>query len=156
MVLCQDGDDLVVGSSTGRLLRLEVNEENLPVMGRNAQGPVLLRLLPGEVIIGAAAINASTDFLIASKNGLIRRIPACSIRKCSRGAIGQVIPNLLQRDELLHSLHSGNCAIVATTTQSGKSARLNTSELIEEEQKRLFPAGQKEELNELIPLWTKP
>ena len=38
VVLCQDGDDLVVGSSTGRLLRLELNEETLPVMGPSPAG----------------------------------------------------------------------------------------------------------------------
>jgi len=43
VVLCREGEELVVGSSTGRLLRLAVNEANLPVMGRNAQGPVLLQ-----------------------------------------------------------------------------------------------------------------
>ncbi len=54
-VLCLEGEELVVASSTGRLLRLTVNEANLPVMGRNAQGPVLLRLFPGETLVQASA-----------------------------------------------------------------------------------------------------
>ena len=57
VVLCRDAEEMVVGSSTGRLLRLAVNEANLPVMGRNAQGPVLLRLLPGETVVGAAGVK---------------------------------------------------------------------------------------------------
>jgi DNA gyrase subunit A len=36
VVLCQEERQLVVASSTGRMLRLEVNEANLPVMGRAA------------------------------------------------------------------------------------------------------------------------
>ncbi|MEA5412917.1 DNA topoisomerase (ATP-hydrolyzing), partial [Synechococcus sp. BA-120 BA3] len=54
VVPCREGEDLVVVTSTGRVLRLAINDTNLPVLGRTAQGPMLLRLLPGERVVGAA------------------------------------------------------------------------------------------------------
>ncbi|HCA61292.1 MAG TPA: topoisomerase IV, partial [Synechococcales bacterium UBA8647] len=61
VVMCRPGDDLAVASSTGRMLRLPVDDSTIPVMGRTAQGPVLMRLLPGESIVGAAAVAAGGD-----------------------------------------------------------------------------------------------
>ena len=52
VVMCRPGDDLAVASSTGRMLRLPIDDSTIPVMGRTAQGPVLMRLLPGESIVG--------------------------------------------------------------------------------------------------------
>ncbi|MBU6354684.1 MAG: DNA topoisomerase 4 subunit A, partial [Cyanobacteria bacterium REEB498] len=81
-VLCREGEDLVVASSTGRLLRLAVNETNLPVMGRNAQGPVLLRLLPGETVVGAVGLEPTGSVVAASRLGLIQPIPLEDLRRC--------------------------------------------------------------------------
>ena len=75
VVLCRDDEDLVVASSTGRMLRLAVNDANLPVMGRNAQGPVLLRLLPGETVVGAAGVSPDGCVLLASRSGQLKRLP---------------------------------------------------------------------------------
>jgi DNA gyrase subunit A len=46
VVLCRDDEELVVASSTSRMLRLAVNDAKLPVMGRNAQGPCAVALAP--------------------------------------------------------------------------------------------------------------
>jgi DNA gyrase subunit A len=85
VVLCHDDEELVVASSTGRMLRLAVNETNLPVMGRNAQGPVLLRLLPGETVVGAAGVSPDGFVLLASRSGQLKRMAANSLRRCQRG-----------------------------------------------------------------------
>ena len=89
VVLCRKDQELVVGSSTGRLLRLAVNEANLPVMGRNAQGPVLLRLLPGETVVGAAGVAADGSVLLASRGGQLKRLAVNSLRRCQRDFKGQ-------------------------------------------------------------------
>ena len=38
VVMCRPGDDLAVASSTGRMLRLPIDDSTIPVMGRTAQG----------------------------------------------------------------------------------------------------------------------
>ncbi|MFN5163456.1 MAG: DNA topoisomerase (ATP-hydrolyzing) subunit A, partial [Cyanobacteriota bacterium] len=88
VVPCDTGRELVVASSTGRLLRLEVNEANLPVMGRTAQGPVLLRLLPGESVVGASCVAAGDTVLLATRLGRVKRLALSELRLCQRGDLG--------------------------------------------------------------------
>ena len=104
VVLCREGQELVVGSSTGRLLCLAVNEANLPVMGRNAQGPVLLRLLPGETVVGAAGVSPEGCVLLASMR-------------------------FSQRGDQLIDLREDHSPVVAAVLSDGRSLRLDTAEL---------------------------
>ena len=128
VVLCREGEELVVGSSTSRLLRLEVNENNLPVMGRNAQGPVLLRLLPGEAVVGAAAVNANGSVLLASARGQIKRLKVDDLRQCQRGDLGQIGMRFQQRDDQLADLSEDSGAIVAAVLSDGRNQRLDASQ----------------------------
>jgi len=128
VVLCREGEELVVGSSTSRLLRLDVNENNLPVMGRNAQGPVLLRLLPGEAVVGAAAVNANGSVLLASARGQIKRLKVDDLRRCQRGDLGQIGMRFQQRDDQLADLSEDNAAIVAAVLRDGRNQRLDASQ----------------------------
>jgi DNA gyrase subunit A len=153
VVLCQDGDDLVVGSSTGRLLRLEVNEENLPVMGRNAQGPVLLRLLPGEEVIGAAAVDDNGDVWLATKHGSIKQMAAAEIRECNRGDIGQICMRFGQRDDQVVDLQSSNTRVLGALLSDGRSLRIDSAELAgSPDGTQQLGLGSKEALAELVPL----
>lgn len=125
VVLCQDGDDLVVSSSTGRLLRLEVNEENLPVMGRNAQGPVLLRLLPGEHVVSAATLKAEDSVLLATQQGLLKKLHAAEIRRCQRGDLGQICLRFEQRGDQLIDLQEFSGGLLCVILEDGQNSRIS-------------------------------
>ena len=84
-VLCRSGEELAVASSTGRMLRLPIDDTAVPLMGRTAQGPVLMRLLPGESIVGAAAAASGSDLLLISQQGQLKRLAMGSLRRCQRG-----------------------------------------------------------------------
>ena len=131
VVLCQDGDDLVVGSSTGRLLRLEVNEENLPVMGRNAQGPVLLRLLPGEEVIGAAAVSDGVELVLGSQKGTLVMInPTLALRKCERGSLGQICIRFQNKsDTVIDFCVTRRNQLLSVVCRGSNNQRINTSSL---------------------------
>ncbi|MFM2173197.1 MAG: hypothetical protein RLZZ54_1124 [Cyanobacteriota bacterium] len=129
VVLCREGQELVVGSSTGRLLRLAVNEANLPVMGRNAQGPVLLRLLPGETVVGAAGVSPEGCVLLASRLGQLKRLSVASLRRCQRGDLGQIGVRFSQRGDQLIDLREEHNSVVAGVLSDGRSLRLDTAEL---------------------------
>jgi len=129
VVLCRDGDDLVVASSTGRLLRLTVNEGNLPLMGRNAQGPVLLRLLPGETVVGAAAVGAGESVLLASGRGQIRRLALADLRLCQRGDLGQIGLRFQERGDQVVDLRPAAVPLLAALLSDGRSLRLKPEEL---------------------------
>jgi DNA gyrase subunit A len=112
VVVCDEQQDLVVASSTGRLLRLAVNEANLPVMGRAAQGPVLLRLLPGERVVGAAVAPADGQVLLATRQGRVKRLAMASLRPCQRGDLGQIGIRFLDREDQLVDLRPDGTPLV--------------------------------------------
>ena len=128
-VLCRDSQDLVVASSTGRLLRLAVNETNLPVMGRNAQGPVLLRLLPGEAVVGAVGLAEGGSVVMASRQGLIQQLPLDNLRRCQRGDIGQIGVRFEQRGDQLVDLCNGSQPLLGVLLADGRSLRLDAASL---------------------------
>jgi DNA gyrase subunit A len=154
-VLCRDTQDLVVASSTGRLLRLAVNEANLPVMGRNAQGPVLLRLLPGEAVVGAVGVTHDDSVLLASGQGLIKRLAVASLRRCQRGDIGQIGVRFEQRGDQLVDLCGGHQPLLGALLADGRSLRLEANNLNADEDAaggQALGLGAKDQLLELIPL----
>ena len=155
VVLCRDGEDLVVASSTGRLLRLAVNETNLPLMGRNAQGPVLLRLLPGEAVVGAAAVGAGESVLLASGRGQLRRLAMADLRQCQRGDLGQIGLRFQERGDQVVDLRPAAVPLLAALLSDGRSLRLKPDELpaaVSSEQGWLCDLGPGSSLGELVPL----
>ena len=154
-VLCRDTQDLVVASSTGRLLRLAVNEANLPVMGRNAQGPVLLRLLPGEAVVGAVGVTHDDSVLLASGQGLIKRLAVASLRRCQRGDIGQIGVRYEQRGDQLVDLCGGSQPLLGVLLADGRSLRLDATSLGPDsgtDAATKLSLGPKDQISELVPV----
>jgi DNA gyrase subunit A len=155
VVVCRDGDALVVGTSTGRLLRLLVDDSTIPTMGRTAQGPVLLRLLPGETVVGTACGPADGDLLLASLQGQIKRLPVASLRLGQRGDLGQIGLRFSQRDDQLSDLQDSASKLVAIVLKDGRSVRLATDSLEAQDCSgagETFALKSDEAINELIPL----
>ena len=134
VVPCDTGRDLVVASSTGRVLRLSVNDANLPVMGRTAQGPVLLRLLPGETVVGATCVAPGGSVLLATALGRIKRLAVSELRLCQRGDLGQIGLRFLDRGDRLVDLQGDGCAVLAVQLSGApsRSRRLLTADLVVE------------------------
>jgi len=154
VVMCRPDDDLAVASSTGRMLRLPIDDSTIPLMGRTAQGPVLMRLLPGESIVGAAsAAAAGGDVLLISKLGQLKRLGIDHLRRCQRGAIGEIGLRFEQRNDALTDLRS-TTARLSVETQAG-SLRLQSDALPVEDgrgtgQQLKLPKGQT--VQRLLPL----
>jgi len=84
----QIGQQLVLATTNGRILRFEVNDEQLPLMGRTAQGNQALRLSRREHLIGCAALAVDDHLLLVSEQGYRKRLPVSAIRRGNRGDIG--------------------------------------------------------------------
>lgn len=99
---CPDeGVSLVVATSCGRLLRLEVNPDLLQELDSPAGAP-LLRLLPHETIVGAACCGGTSQLLLATRHGQLKRLPVEQLAPNRRGDLGQIGLRFLERsDELL-------------------------------------------------------
>ena len=157
VVPCDTGRELVVASSTGRLLRLEVNEANLPVMGRTAQGPVLLRLLPGESVVGASCVAAGDTVLLATRLGRVKRLALTELRLCQRGDLGQIGLRFLERDDRVVDLQGGGSGVVGVllTGTPSRSLRLLAGDLTAEDvggSGLNLPLPQGSTIEALIPL----
>ena len=156
VVICREGGEVVIASSTARLLRLAVNDSNLPLMGRTAQGPMLMRLLPGETIVGAADVGTNATVLMASRLGQIKRLDVSQLRTCLRGDLGQIGLQFLQRSDALVDLQPEAGAIVGVRLSPGDgSLRLAAQELQAEGPSSAglqlpLPTGQT--VRELVPL----
>ncbi|MFM7548225.1 MAG: DNA topoisomerase (ATP-hydrolyzing) subunit A [Cyanobacteriota bacterium] len=156
VVPCREGEDLVVASSTGRLLRLTVNEANLPLMGRNAQGQMLMRLLPGERVSGAACGPADDgSVLLATAGGQVKKLAVSELRLCQRGDLGQIGLRFELRGDQLVDLCSGCADLVAVRISDTRNLRLATTKLEPTDRAgrgTLLPLGAGDEIQELIPL----
>jgi DNA gyrase subunit A len=130
-VACREDEELVVASSTGRMLRLAINEANLPVMGRMAQGPTLMRLLPGERVVGAATSPASGDVMLASRLGQLKRLAVESLRLCQRGDLGQIGLRFLDRSDELVDLQGPGAVVIGVLLAggNGRSLRLKFAQV---------------------------
>ena len=128
-VICREHSDLVLVSSMGRLLRLPVNDSVLPKMGRLAQGPMTMRLLPGEELVGSLAINvAETDptLLLVSRQGQMTRIDVTSLRRCQRGDLGMMAVALSSDEDGVIGLCSG-AALAGIVTNQKRHGRLDAA-----------------------------
>jgi DNA gyrase subunit A len=159
VVPCQEGRDLVVASSTGRLLRLAVNEANLPVMGRTAQGPPLLRLLPGEAVVGAACVAGGGEggVVLASRGGQLKRLRLADLRLCQRGDLGLIGLRFHSRGDVLVDLCGDDASLIGLRLEggAGRSARLRPGDLPAEDGAGTglqLPLAASESLLELVPL----
>jgi DNA gyrase subunit A len=135
VVACNEGRELVVASSTGRLLRLAVRDTTLPLLGRAAQGPMLLRLLPGEQVVGAACVAAEASVLLATGQGRLKRLAVEEIRPCQRGDLGQIGLRLVERSDRVVDLRGGDGSVVGVLLAGGapgaapRSLRLLSADL---------------------------
>ena len=124
VVACREDEELVVASSTGRMLRLAINETTLPVMGRMAQGPTLMRLLPGERVVGAASSPASGNVVLASRLGQLKRLALESLRLCQRGDLGQIGLRFLDRSDELVDLQGPGPSVMGVVLAGGNNRSL--------------------------------
>ncbi|MCF8134726.1 MAG: DNA topoisomerase 4 subunit A [Synechococcus lacustris] len=153
-VICKETDNLIVASSTGRSLRLPIDENNVPLMGRTAQGPTLMRLLPGETIVGAAVTAADAEVLLISALGQLKKLAVSNLRLCQRGDLGEIALRFSNRNDQLVDLRACDVELVAVETQTG-SIRLQTDSLLAEDSRGTglnLELPKTEKVTRLLPL----
>ena len=94
---------LVVATSCGRLLRLDVTPELLQELAGSTGAP-LLRLLPRETIVGVACCGEASQLLLATRHGQLKRLPVEQLAPNRRGDLGQIGLRFLERSDSLLGL----------------------------------------------------
>ncbi len=84
----QSGCTVILATSGGRLLRLPLDSEQIPLMGRVAMGHQALRLGRKEQIVGMAMLPPEGILILASQSGYLKRLPLSEIPTMERGRVG--------------------------------------------------------------------
>lgn len=82
------GEHLVLASSGGRLLHFEVNDEQLPCMGRTAVGLQALRVGKQQQIIGCTSFEKNHNLLMITQSGYAKQLSASKLKLGNRGDLG--------------------------------------------------------------------
>ena len=78
----------IVATSGGRLLRLPLDDNEVPIMGRTAMGNQALRLHRKETIAGLALVKPTDLLILGSQQGYLKRLEVKAVALAHRGAIG--------------------------------------------------------------------
>ncbi|GBF84591.1 DNA topoisomerase [Aphanothece sacrum FPU3] len=84
----QEGEEAVIATSGGRILRFGVTDESIPIMGRNAQGNQGVKLRYGESLVSCLTINKTQNLLLVSQLGYGKQLPSSSLRLTKLGDVG--------------------------------------------------------------------
>jgi DNA gyrase subunit A len=124
VTLAELGDDLVLGTTGGRLLRFPIDDDNLQVMGRAAQGPQGIRMGKTETLAGCVRVQSGKDcVLLVSAAGYAKRLPVEGLRVAKRGDIGtQSFQFSLKTDSLVALLPAVPKETVTIFTSADRTA----------------------------------
>ncbi|KAB8330613.1 DNA gyrase subunit A [Scytonema tolypothrichoides VB-61278] len=119
------GEHLVLASSGGRVLKFEVNDNQLPIMGRAAMGLQGLRVRQQEEMVGCVSLNTKENLLLVTQLGYAKRIPVSGLRAGNRSDIGtQTFKFTNKTDILAGMVRAIASAEVAVVTNHQRVVRL--------------------------------
>ena len=121
--LISEGEEAAIATNSGRVLRFQIDEQQLPIMGRSAQGSQALRLRYHEQIVGCVSANSSQDLLLISQLGYGKSIPIRTLRLAHLGDLGNVAFHFAQAEDSLATMELAEAAnlILWTNQKRGKS-----------------------------------
>ncbi len=168
-VVCEEGGTVALISDIGRVLCLPVDEAALPLMGKLAQGPMTMRVLPGETLVGAISTPSRTGkdgtsnnddtnhgtLLIGSRCGDLRKLDLSTLRRCRRGDLGDMALTLDGPDNTPDRVVTvcGNTELVGVVSSKGRHGRLLSDTISRDlSQPTQLSLKGDESLIELIPL----
>jgi DNA gyrase subunit A len=119
------GEQLILASSGGRLLRFTVDEEQLPIMGRTAMGVQGMRLRLKEAIAGCVTFKTTDKILLVTQQGYAKQLPVSNLRLANRGDIGVQVCKFTSKADALAGITRFNPkSEVALITNQQRVVRL--------------------------------
>ncbi len=104
----QENQEMAIATTGGRILRLSIDDMQIPLMGRNAQGNRVMRLRLKESLVGCCNVNSQDSIAVISQQGFGKRIGVNSLRLGNRGDIGTQAIQFTTKEDML-------AGIIATT-----------------------------------------
>lgn len=126
----KEGDEVAIATSGGRILRLAVDDRQIPVMGRNAQGNRVMRLRQKETLVGCCNVKSKDTLAVVTQLGYGKRVVVNSLRLGSRGDIGtQAIQFTTKEDRLAGIIETTARENITLTTSIERRLVLPVSSL---------------------------
>jgi len=123
-------EEVILATSGGRLLRLQVNDDQLPMMGRTAQGLQALRLRRSEQVVGACTTLPNQSLLLVSQLGYVKRLPVNAMPLAQLGNIGtQALQFTSKLDALAAMVVAAPKAEVMVVTNTQRVVRIAGDEV---------------------------
>lgn len=105
-------EELAIATNGGRLLRLAIDDSELPIMGRTARGNLVTRLRQNERIVGCCAVSSKTDLVLVTAMGYAKRLNVKAVPRKVRGDIGvQALQFVKPKDRLVGMVVAGEVAV---------------------------------------------
>lgn len=97
----QIGEQVVLATSSGRVLRFEVNDLQVPIASRTSQGQTGMRVSKRERIVGWAIANEEDPFLMVSEQGYAKQMEIRSLRRASTGELGTQVFQFANKSDVV-------------------------------------------------------
>jgi DNA gyrase subunit A len=131
VTLGRAGQEIVVATSGGRVLRFAIDDDQLSVMTRTAQGNTAVRVRKEEQVVGCAVIDVGEDVVLISQQGYLKRLDVASLRLGNRGDLGlQAIQFALKSDRLLTIVPALATADVLVLTDEQRAAQIYLEDMM--------------------------
>jgi DNA gyrase subunit A len=117
--------ELILGTSSGRLLRLALNSNQIPLQGRPAQGLQGMRIGGKEHLAVCLPVRASDNLLLITSLGYGKQMPVSALRLMSIGSMGDIGLRFSDgRDHLLQGLLARPHSELLALTDGGRQLSL--------------------------------
>ena len=124
------GEQLILASSGGRLLRFEVNDEEVSVMGRTAMGLQGMRLGKQQKLIACVKLVVGKNLLLVTQQGYAKCINLSRVKLAHRGDLGaQSLKFAVKTDNLAGVVQTTNDTEVALVTNHQRLVRLSVENI---------------------------
>jgi len=130
VTLTEVGDQLVLATAGGRLLRLAVDDEHLPPLSRIAQGNLAIRLRKQEKLVGYTLIYQGDDLFLVSEQGKAKRLAIDTLRLSTVGDLGtQSFKFTNKTDALAGMVAAAPDAAITVLSSANRMVRLTSRDV---------------------------
>ena len=154
----QEDDQIAIATTGGRILRFPINDRQIPIMGRNAQGNQASRLRYGEAIAGFAACTSQDNLFLVSQLGYSKRLSLADLRVANRGDLGTQAMQFTSKEDNLAAMTIAKSKVEAILTTDQEKRLILPLDSISVESKN--SPGQKlvklREEEQIVDIYLKP
>ncbi|MFM2431985.1 MAG: hypothetical protein RLZZ511_3198 [Cyanobacteriota bacterium] len=100
----ETGDQIVIATSTGRVLRLEANDQLLPATNRAAAAIQAMRVLKREQLVGIGVTGTIDPILLVTALGFAKRLTTQSIKLSQPGELGTHMMQFSSKEDTVIAL----------------------------------------------------